>query len=106
MTVWARQVQAAITPYAGTLQHLERDRFVVLFGAPYAQEDHAQRALLSAGAVQQRWRDYLHTHMPTNHAPPTLGVGLAGLIERLAPFRLLLITTYRLGLSAILGRGL
>ncbi len=76
MTAWASQVQAAITPYDGTFQPLERDRFVVLFGAPRAQEDHARRALLSAMAVQQQWRDYLHTHVPSSHSPLTLGVGL------------------------------
>ena len=76
MTAWANRVQAAISPYAGMLHHLESDRLLVLFGAPQAQEDHAQRALLSAMALQQQWRDYLHTHVSSLKSSPTLGIGL------------------------------
>ncbi len=76
MSAWGSQVQAAIFPYGGTLHHLERDRFVVLFGTPQAQEDHAQRALLSALAVQHQWQEYLRTPVPSPDLSPTLGLGL------------------------------
>jgi tetratricopeptide (TPR) repeat protein len=38
--------------YDGMLQHVTDDGFLAVFGAPVAQEDHAQRALLTALALQ------------------------------------------------------
>jgi class 3 adenylate cyclase len=40
--------------YGGTLQRVLDDGALVLFGAPLAHEDHAQRAVLAALALQQR----------------------------------------------------
>jgi class 3 adenylate cyclase/tetratricopeptide (TPR) repeat protein len=42
--------------YDGTIQHVTSNDFVVLFGAPVAQEDHARRAVLAALGLQQRLR--------------------------------------------------
>ena len=44
----------AIRPYDGTMQHISSHGFLALFGAPVAQEDHAQRAVRAALALQQR----------------------------------------------------
>jgi class 3 adenylate cyclase/DNA-binding winged helix-turn-helix (wHTH) protein/tetratricopeptide (TPR) repeat protein len=46
--------------YGGTLQRVLDDGALVLFGAPQAQEDHVQRAVLAALALQQR----LHASRP------------------------------------------
>jgi class 3 adenylate cyclase len=44
-------IRRTVEPYGGVLQHLAPDRVVVLFGAPLAYEDHAQRAVLAALAL-------------------------------------------------------
>ncbi|HEY7493264.1 MAG TPA: AAA family ATPase, partial [Candidatus Tectomicrobia bacterium] len=43
-----------IHQYGGTVQQVAGDRILAMFGAPLAQEDHAQRAVLAALGVQQR----------------------------------------------------
>jgi len=62
--VWYRLLRALYTlvepevkRYGGTLQPLMGDQIIAVFGAPIAQEDHAQRAVLAALAIQQRLRD-------------------------------------------------
>jgi class 3 adenylate cyclase/DNA-binding winged helix-turn-helix (wHTH) protein/predicted ATPase len=47
-------VQHEVSRYGGTVQPLTGQRFLAWFGAPVAQEDHAQRAMLAALGVQQR----------------------------------------------------
>jgi predicted ATPase/DNA-binding winged helix-turn-helix (wHTH) protein len=47
-------VQHEVSRYGGTVQPLTGQRFLAWFGAPVAQEDHAQRALLAALGVHQR----------------------------------------------------
>lgn len=42
--------------YGGTLQSLLEASFLALFGAPVAQEDHAQRAVLAALSLRDRLR--------------------------------------------------
>ena len=61
--VWHQALQAFFTAsleeiqrYGGTLQHLQDDGLLVLFGAPVAQEDHARRAVRAALGLQQRLR--------------------------------------------------
>ena len=44
-------VQQVLHRYAGSLIELSGEGFVALFGAPVAQEDHAQRAVLAALAL-------------------------------------------------------
>src|SRR4029434_3622005 len=48
--------QRVVQRYAGTLTQRLGDAFVAFFGAPRAQEDHAQRAVLAALELQQRVR--------------------------------------------------
>ena len=47
----------AVETYGGSVQRLQGDGLVALFGAPLAQEDHALRACLAALAVQRQMRD-------------------------------------------------
>jgi class 3 adenylate cyclase len=61
----------AIQQYKGTLQHVRDEDFLALFGAPVAHEDHAQRAVLAALAVQQRLGA-----APGGGAAGTLGMGV------------------------------
>ncbi len=51
--------------YGGTLQRVLDDCVLVLFGAPLAHEDHAQRAVLAALTLQQR----LHASSPEQALP-------------------------------------
>ena len=48
-----RSLRRTVEPYGGVLQHLSLDGATVLFGAPLAYEDHAQRAVLAAVALGQ-----------------------------------------------------
>ena len=48
-------IRGTVEPYGGVLQHLAPDRVAILFGAPIAYEDHAQRAVLAAWALGQQW---------------------------------------------------
>jgi hypothetical protein len=44
---------AEVARFGGTAPHFAGDGFMALFGAPVAQEDHVQRALLAALAIQR-----------------------------------------------------
>lgn len=52
-----RAMSEAVETYGGTVQRLQGDGIVALFGAPVALEDHALRACLAALAVQRRMRE-------------------------------------------------
>ena len=61
--VWHQVLQGLLTGllkeverYGGTLQTVQDDGFLALFGAPVAQEDHARRAVRAALAIQQHLR--------------------------------------------------
>src|SRR5439155_4056810 len=47
----------AVQRYGGTLQPIAGDQILALFGEPLAQEEHAQRAVLAALALQRRVRE-------------------------------------------------
>ena len=49
-------IQEEVARYQGTLQHVLEDSVLILFGAPAAQEDHAQRAVHAALGLRQRLR--------------------------------------------------
>lgn len=59
-------VQHAVQRYAGTLMEFSGDRFLALFGAPVAQEDHGTRAILAALAIRH--------NLP--HEVSSVGMGL------------------------------
>jgi class 3 adenylate cyclase len=48
-------LQTVVERYGGTVQSLTEDRFVLVFGAAVAQEDHASRAVRAALILQQQW---------------------------------------------------
>ena len=48
----------AVHRYEGTVSQFTGDGILALFGAPIAHEDHAQRAVRAALAIQQALRDY------------------------------------------------
>ena len=57
------EMNAAILSQAGTVMQYVGDAVMAVFGAPFAQEDHADRALVAAcamherqGALNERWR--------------------------------------------------
>ena len=61
---WYRQLsrlytlaQPVVQRYEGTLQPVLGDHVLAVFGAPVAQEDHAQRAVLAALELQRRVRE-------------------------------------------------
>ena len=58
--------QQAVQSYAGTMQPVVDTDFLAAFGAPMAQEDHAQRAVLAAISLQRSLR-----HLGTDLAPGT-----------------------------------
>ncbi len=49
----ARMITQVVSPYGGELYELDSRHFVVIFGAPEAMEDHAQRAVFAALAILQ-----------------------------------------------------
>ncbi|MGH8068267.1 MAG: AAA family ATPase [Candidatus Entotheonellia bacterium] len=59
-------VMEEVERYGGMLQRVLDDGVLVLFGAPVAHEDHAQRAVLAALALQER----LHVSRPQQALPP------------------------------------
>jgi hypothetical protein len=54
---------AEVEPYAGTLQEVMGESFLVFFGAPLAQEDHALRAVRMALGLQRRLHE--SSNVPT-----------------------------------------
>ena len=66
-------IREVVEPYEGTVQSVLEDSVLVLFGAPVAQEDHAQRAVLAALGFLQRLRA-----VPLN---PALLPGEAGAVR-------------------------
>ena len=50
-------VLAEVRQYEGTIQYASDEGFLVLFGAPVAQEDHARRAVLAALGLQRQLRE-------------------------------------------------
>jgi DNA-binding winged helix-turn-helix (wHTH) protein/class 3 adenylate cyclase len=47
-------IQQEVHRYGGTIHHVAGMRFLAIFGAPVAQEDHARRATLAAWGLHQR----------------------------------------------------
>ncbi len=70
-----RLMRAAVESYGGTVSQLLGDGLLALFGAPVAQEDHAQRACLAALAMQQRAREA--SAQGEQRKPMELRIGIA-----------------------------
>jgi class 3 adenylate cyclase len=69
-------VQQVLQRYAGSLIEFSGDGFVALFGAPEAQEDHAQRAVLAALALHAEMAASAPDLGQAPTEPLTLGLGL------------------------------
>jgi DNA-binding winged helix-turn-helix (wHTH) protein/class 3 adenylate cyclase/tetratricopeptide (TPR) repeat protein len=69
-------VQAVLHRYAGSLIEFSGDGFVALFGAPVAQEDHAQRAVLAALALHVQLGASALGRRQASAEPLSLCVGL------------------------------
>ena len=52
------RLTAAVHRYEGTINQYTGDGIMALFGAPIAHEDHPQRALLAALAIQETMHPY------------------------------------------------
>lgn len=52
-------VERVVGPYGGYLYSATSDGLELFFGLPETQEDHAQRAVLAALALQQQWDDFI-----------------------------------------------
>ncbi len=77
-TQWKRietQVRNLLHPYDATLLQCTREHLSAVFGAPYAQEDHAQRALLAAIDLQRLYGEHA-THATGDHGSSEGGLAL------------------------------
>ena len=88
---------AEVEHYAGTLQEVMGESFLVFFGAPLAQEDHALRAVLMALGLQRR----LHE----SGAVPTLPTGESVALRMALHTGLVVVGARRRGLheTAVVG---
>jgi DNA-binding winged helix-turn-helix (wHTH) protein/predicted ATPase/class 3 adenylate cyclase len=69
-------IRRTVEPYGGVLQHLTPDQAMVLFGAPTAYEDHAQRAVLAACALGQQWPVHATARWQASATEAALGMGV------------------------------
>lgn len=69
--------QHVVQRYAGTITHWGGDGFTALFGAPVAYEDHAWRAVLAAGELQERLRQPITLVGPVTLAGPAAALTLS-----------------------------
>jgi len=62
--------------YGGTLLPVMGDRLVAVFGAPVAQEDHAQRTVLAALGVQRRLATQMPDLLADTEVPRAVSMGV------------------------------
>ena len=72
-----RLMMEAVHRYEGYVAQSTGDGIFALFGAPVAHEDHAQRALHAALAMQQTIREYAATHAVEGHPTIATRVGVS-----------------------------
>jgi class 3 adenylate cyclase len=69
-------MMAAVHRYDGYVAQSAGDGIFAMFGAPVAHEDHAQRALHAALAIQDELRRYREKTEPTSRVPPEARIGI------------------------------
>jgi class 3 adenylate cyclase len=72
-----RMMMEAVHRYEGYVAQSTGDGIFALFGAPVAHEDHAQRALHAALAMQQAIREHATKHAAQGHPAIATRVGLS-----------------------------
>jgi class 3 adenylate cyclase/ActR/RegA family two-component response regulator len=72
-----REMNAAILAEGGTLMQYVGDAVMAVFGAPFAQDDHALRALRAAGAMHHRQDEVNRRWSERGLAAFGLGIGLS-----------------------------
>ena len=72
-----RLMMAAVHRYDGYVAQSTGDGIFALFGAPMAHEDHPQRALHAALAMQQTIREYAAMHVVEGHPAIETRVGVS-----------------------------
>ena len=70
------RLTAAVHRYEGTVNQYTGDGIMALFGAPIAHEDHAQRALLAALAIQEAMQVYSERLQRDKHIEFRLRIGV------------------------------
>ena len=70
-------MMAAVHRYGGYVAQSTGDGIFALFGAPVAHEDHPQRALHAALAMQQAIREHAATHVVESHPAIATRVGVS-----------------------------
>ena len=69
-------MMAAVHRYGGYVAQSTGDGIFALFGAPVAHEDHAQRALFAALAMQRELRQYGERLKSQGHSPVEVRIGI------------------------------
>ena len=77
--------QREVRQYGGTIQQVAGDRLLAVFGAPLAQEDHAQRAVLAALGLHQRLTAPLAPAPDRDPAPLKVCIGLHTTLSIVGP---------------------
>ncbi len=72
-----REMNAAILGEEGTVMQYVGDAVMAVFGAPFPQNDHADRALRAAGVMHQNQACLNQRWQATDLAPFGLGIGLS-----------------------------
>lgn len=69
-------ITQTVQHYEGSIRHFTATGFVALFGVPHTLEDHPQRALLAAAALQYRLQEVIKAMAPDLQSAVTWPMGL------------------------------
>jgi class 3 adenylate cyclase len=70
------RLSAAVHGYEGTINQFTGDGIMALFGAPIAHEDHAERAVHAALAIQAAMGEYAESLRQDTSIQPRMRIGL------------------------------